>query len=107
MFLLLGAILGIAVSLYIQFYNKRMENDRENFSTKKLDDALEKAVKRMQLEMKVAGRKLTEEEKNAIIFGFLEESNSSNQQSYYVIKKIYLTQNNNKNGATLWKPHFY
>ena len=84
MFLLLGAILGIAVSLYIyakrmEFYNKRMENDRENFSTKKLDDALEKAVKRMQLEMKVAGRKLTEEEKNAIIFGFLEESNSSNQ----------------------------
>ena len=84
MFLLLGVILGIAISLYIyakrmEFYNKRMENDRENFSTKKLDDALEKAVKRMQLEMKVAGRKLTEEEKNAIIFGFLEESNSSNQ----------------------------
>lgn len=83
-FMLLGVILGVAISLYIyakrlEFYNKRIEKDREDFSTKKLDDALEKAVKRMQLEMKVTGRKLTEEEKNEIIFGFLEKSNSSNQ----------------------------
>ena len=44
-----------------------------------MNRALDKAVKRMQLEMKALGRKLTEEEKNEIIFGFLRESNESNQ----------------------------
>ena len=84
MFLILGVILGVAISLYVygekrERYAKRIKSDREYFSTKRLDDALDKAVKRMQLEMKALGRKLTEEEKNEIICGFLRESNESNQ----------------------------
>lgn len=83
-FMLLGMVLGVAISLYIygekrERYAKRIKSDREFFSTKRLDDALDKAVKRMQLEMKAQGRKLTEEEKNEIIFGFLRESNETNQ----------------------------
>lgn len=84
LFMLLGVILGVAISLYIygekrERYARRIKSDREYFSTKRLDEALDKAVKRMQLEMKALGRKLTEEEKNEIIFGFLRESSESNQ----------------------------
>jgi len=84
MFMILGVILGVAISLYVygekrERYAKRIKSDREYFSTKKLDEALDKAVKRMQLEMKALGRKLTEDEKNEIIFGFLREGNESNQ----------------------------
>lgn len=82
-FMILGVVLGVAISLYIygvqkERHYRRVKNDREYFSTKKLDDALDKAVKRMQLEMKALGRKLTEDEKNQIIFGFLEKSNKPN-----------------------------
>lgn len=84
LFMFLGVVLGVAISLYIygekrERYARRIKSDREYFSTKRLDDALDKAVKRMQLEMKALGRKLTEEEKNEIIFGFLREGNESNQ----------------------------
>lgn len=84
MFMLVGVILGVAISMYVygekkERYAKRIKSDREYFSTKRLDDALDKAVKKMQLEMRALGRKLTEEEKNEIIFGFLRESNESNQ----------------------------
>ncbi len=84
LFMLLGVILGVAISLYVygekrERYARRIKSDREFFSTKRLDEALDKAVKRMQLEMKALGRKLTEEEKNEIIFGFLRESSESNQ----------------------------
>ena len=83
-FMLLGVILGVAISLYVygekrERYAKRIKSDREYFSTKRLDDALDKAVKKMQLEMRALGRKLTEEEKNEIIFGFLRESSESNR----------------------------
>ena len=81
-FMLLGIIFGIGISLYIYSVKRerevrRMKNDREFFSTKRLDEALDKAVKTMQLEMKSQGRKLTEEEKNKIIFGFLKEGNEN------------------------------
>ena len=84
LFMILGVILGVAISLYVygekrERYARRIKSDREFFSTKRLDEALDKAVKRMQLEMKALGRKLTEEEKNEIIFGFLRESSESNQ----------------------------
>lgn len=77
-YLIVGTILGIAISLYVygvkrEHYAKRLKNDQENYSTKKLDDALEKAVHDMQLKMKLLNRKLTEEEKNNIIFGRIEE----------------------------------
>lgn len=83
-FMLLGVILGIAISLYIygikqEHYTKRIKNDQENFSTSKLDNALEKAVKDMQTKMKYLGRKLTEEEKNEIIFGHLKENEDIKQ----------------------------
>ncbi len=79
MFMILGIVLGIGIALYVyavkrERYAKLIANDRECFSTKKLDMALDNAVRRMQLEMKALGRKLTEEEKNEIIFSFLEQS---------------------------------
>lgn len=79
MFMILGVVLGIGIALYIyaikrERYAKTIANDRECFSTKRLDMALDKAVRRMQLEMKALGRKLTEEEKDEIIFSFLNQS---------------------------------
>lgn len=83
-FLILGTILGIAISLYIhavreERYVQRIKNDQESYSTKMLDNALEKAVQEMQLKMSSLGRKLTEEEKNEIIFGHLEQTKNINQ----------------------------
>lgn len=53
-FLALGAVLGIAISMYVygvkrEHLAKWIENDREYFSSKRLDAALDQAVKRMQL----------------------------------------------------------
>ena len=78
-FMLVGIVLGIAISLYIygekkERYAKRVKNDQEYYSTKKLDQALEKAVTEMQLKMKELNRKLTEDEKNDIIFGYLNRA---------------------------------
>ena len=47
MFMLLGVILGVAISLYIygekrERYARRIKSDREYFSTKRLDEALDK-----------------------------------------------------------------
>ena len=77
-YLIVGTILGIAISMYVygvkkERFAKRLKNDQENYSTKKLDDALEKAVDDMQLKMRLLNRKLTEEEKNDIIFGRIDE----------------------------------
>ena len=52
---------------------KRLKSDQENYSTQKLDSALEKAVHDMQLKMRLLNRKLTEDEKNEIIFGRINE----------------------------------
>ena len=83
-FMGLGVILGIAITLYIyavkkEIYAKRIKNDQDNFSTQRLDKALEKAVQEMQSEMRYLGRKLTEDEKNKIIFGYLKESENIKQ----------------------------
>ena len=83
-FMGLGVILGIAITLYIyarkkEIYAKRVKNDQDNFSTQRLDKALEKAVQEMQSEMRYLGRKLTEDEKNKIIFGYLKESENIKQ----------------------------
>ena len=79
-YLIVGTILGIAISLYVcgvkrEKYAKRLKDDQERYSTKKLDDALEKAVHDMQLKMRLLNRKLTEDEKNEIIFGHIKEEN--------------------------------
>lgn len=78
MYMFLGVILGIAVSLYFysikrERYEKRIRKDQKLFSTERLDNALEKAVNEMQEKMKNIGRALTEEEKNEVIFKFLNE----------------------------------
>lgn len=83
-FMILGIVFGIAISLYVhavreERYAQRIKNDQESYSTKRLDNALEKAVQEMQLKMSSLGRKLTEEEKNEIIFGHLKESENVNQ----------------------------
>ena len=58
-FLVLGMILGVAISLYVYAIKKerifkRIKKDQDNFSTAKLDSALEKAVQQMQRQMKSA-----------------------------------------------------
>lgn len=77
-YLLVGTVLGIAISLYVYGIKKermvkRLKSDQENYSTQKLDSALEKAVHDMQLKMRLLNRKLTEDEKNEIIFGRINE----------------------------------
>ena len=77
-FLVLGMVLGVAISLYVYAIKKervfkRIKKDQDNFSTAKLDSALEKAVQQMQRQMNVVGRKLTEDEKNEIIFECLNK----------------------------------
>ena len=64
-FFVLGMVLGVAISLYVYSIKKervfkRIKKDQDNFSTAKLDSALEKAVQQMQRQMNVVGRKLTE-----------------------------------------------
>lgn len=81
-FMILGIVFGIAISLYIyaikkEQFTKRIKSDQENFSTEKLDKALEKAVDKMQYKMKQQGRSLSEDEKNEIIFGCLNEENNN------------------------------
>lgn len=82
-FLVLGMILGVAISLYVYAIKKervfkRIKTDQDNFSTAKLDSALEKAVQQMQRQMNVVGRKLTEDEKNEIIFECLNKIQNNN-----------------------------
>ena len=60
-FMLLGTILGVAISLYVYAIKKervikKIKIDQEYYSTQKLDLALDKAVKDMQLEMKAERR---------------------------------------------------
>ena len=73
-FFVLGMVLGVAISLYVYLIKK----DQDNFSTAKLDSALEKAVQQMQRQMNVVGRKLTEDEKNEIIFECLNKIQNNN-----------------------------
>lgn len=73
-FFVLGMVLGVAISLYVYSIKK----DQDNFSTAKLDSALEKAVQQMQRQMNVVGRKLTEDEKNEIIFECLNKIQNNN-----------------------------
>ena len=82
-FLVLGMVLGVAISLYVYAIKKecvfkRIQKDQDNFSTAKLDSALEKAVQQMQRQMNVVGRKLTEDEKNEIIFECLNKIQNNN-----------------------------
>lgn len=89
-FLIVGVVFGVAVSLYIYAIKKerdfkRIKNDQEFYSTQKLNDALEKAVNEMQKKMRQLNRKLTEDEKNSIIFDSIndaeEELNSDVESS--------------------------
>lgn len=82
-FMILGIILGIAISLF--YYGdrkektiKKLNEEQKLFSTKKLDIALEKAVDEMQEKMKIWNRALTEEEKNRIIFSYLNKEDTIN-----------------------------
>ena len=82
-FFVLGMVLGVAISLYVysiikERVFKRIAKDQDNFSTAKLDSALEKAVQQMQRQMNVVGRKLTEDEKNEIIFECLNKIQNNN-----------------------------
>lgn len=85
-FMVVGVIFGIAISLYLYAIKKerdfkRIKNDQEFYSTQMLNEALEKAVKEMQLKMRQLNRKLTEDEKNNIIFEYLNEAEENNQSN--------------------------
>lgn len=72
-YLILGVILGIAISLYVfasreEKINKEIRLNQKLFSTKKLNVALERAVELMQMQIRSLNRELTEEEKDKIIY---------------------------------------
>ena len=72
-YFVLGIILGIGICLYIfasreEKIQKEIIINQRLFSTKKLNNALEKAVNLMQLQIKSLNRELTEEEKDNIIY---------------------------------------
>ena len=72
-YFILGAIFGIAVSLYVfasreEKIEKEIFINRRLFSSKHLDNSLEKAVNLMKSQIKSLNRELTEEEKDNIIY---------------------------------------
>ena len=72
-YFVLGIILGLAIGVYIiadreERIQKEIELQQKIFSTKKLDNALEKAVNIMKTRIASLNRELTEEEKDRIIY---------------------------------------
>lgn len=72
-YFILGAIFGIAVALYVfasreEKIEKEIFINRRLFSSKHLDNSLEKAVNLMKAQIKSLNRELTEEEKDNIIY---------------------------------------
>lgn len=72
-YFVLGIILGLAIGVYIiadreERIQKEIELQQKIFSTKKLDNALEKAVNIMKMRIASLNRELTEEEKDRIIY---------------------------------------
>lgn len=83
-YFILGMILGIAISLYIfgsreEKIQKEIKINQRLFSTKKLNNALEKAVNLMQSQIKSLNRELTEEEKDNIIYKCYIENDRQEQ----------------------------
>jgi hypothetical protein len=79
-FFILGAILGIAVALYVfatreERIEREIDLSKKLFSSKKLDTALEKAVGLMKIKIKSLDRELTEKEKDEIITKCYMENN--------------------------------
>lgn len=72
-YFILGIILGLAIAVYIfidreEKIQREIELQQRIFSTQKLDQALDKAVKIMQSRIAALNRELTEEEKDNIIY---------------------------------------
>lgn len=72
-YFILGIILGLAIAVYIfvdreEKIQKEIELQQRIFSTRKLNEALDKAVKIMQSRIATLNRELTEEEKDNIIY---------------------------------------
>lgn len=72
-YFILGIILGLAIAVYIfidreEKIQREIELQQRIFSTQKLDQALDKAVKIMQSRIAALNRELTEEEKDSIIY---------------------------------------
>lgn len=71
-YFILGILLGLAIAIYFivsreEKIEKRIEYDKKIFSTKKLDIAMENAVKRITARIQEVKRELTEDEKDEII----------------------------------------
>lgn len=72
-YFVLGIVLGLAIGMYYiadreEKIQKEIEIQQRIFSTKKLDQALEKAVDIMKSRIRNLDRELTEEEKDKIIY---------------------------------------
>ncbi len=72
-YFVLGIVLGLSIAVYIfvdreEKIQREIELQQRIFSTKKLDSALDKAVKIMQSRIASLNRELTEEEKDNIIY---------------------------------------
>lgn len=85
-YLILGVILGVAISLYVfasreERIQKEIVINQKLFSTKKLNIALERAVELMQMQIKSLNRELTEEEKDKIIYKCYIETDNKQEQN--------------------------
>jgi uncharacterized protein HemX len=71
-YFILGILLGLGIAIY--FYSSREERiqkritmDKKIYSTKRLDNAMERVVEKINEKIKQVKRELTEDEKNEII----------------------------------------
>ncbi|MCI8309366.1 MAG: hypothetical protein HFJ45_04015 [Clostridia bacterium] len=85
-YFILGAVLGVAISLYIfasreEKIEKEIFINKRLFSSKNLDKSLEKAVNLMKMQIKSLNRELTEEEKDNIIYKCYMENNPNNNDN--------------------------
>ena len=71
-YFILGILLGLGITIYVyanreEKIQKRIIKDQKIYSTKKLDNAMEKVVERINQKIEQVKRELTEDEKDAII----------------------------------------
>ena len=78
-YLILGVILGLGIAIYYfmsreEKIEKKIIINQKVYSTKKLDDTMERVVDKINIAIKEMKRELTEEEKNEIIVECYKEN---------------------------------
>lgn len=75
----LGIVLGIAISIYFfasreEKIETKIKSNQKTYSTEKLDITMQKVVEKIDNTIKINKRDLTEEEKNEIIIECYKEN---------------------------------